>query len=112
MKHLNFNDFKSLKYEAKLLGNTVAYGSNGILRNTTIAVPLKYPSNYCRSLKMPLINCKVKLKLKWTNHCVFLWLVLIMTMLILIISSFHFTIKDAKLYIPVVTLSVKDNQGL
>ena len=33
-------------YKAKLLENTVAYGANGILRNATIAVPLKYLSNF------------------------------------------------------------------
>ena len=55
---------------AKLLGNTVAQAdntANGILKNATIAVPLKYISNFWRSLKMPLINCKVELKLKWKS---------------------------------------------
>ena len=47
----------------KLLGNTVVNETNGILRNF-IAVPLKYLSNFWRSLEMPLINCKVELKLK------------------------------------------------
>ena len=59
----------------KLLGNTVAQSAanaaNGILRNTTIAVPLKYLSNFWRSLKIPLLNCKVELKLGWTKYCVF-----------------------------------------
>ena len=57
------NAFQSIKYKAKLLGNTVADAGNGILRNTTIAMPLKYQSNFWRSLEMPLINCKVELKL-------------------------------------------------
>ena len=39
------NAFKFFKYRAKLLGDTVINGANGILRNTTIAVPLKYLSN-------------------------------------------------------------------
>ena len=47
----------------KLLGNTVVNETNGILRNF-IAVLLKYLSNFWRSLEMPLINCKVELKLK------------------------------------------------
>ena len=46
-------------YKAKLLENTKAVGANGILKNATIAV-----SNLWRSLKMPLINCKIELKLK------------------------------------------------
>ena len=56
----NTNDFKSFKYKAKLLGNTVALptpdNANGILINATIVVPLKYLSNFWRSLEMPLIN--------------------------------------------------------
>ena len=59
---------------------------------------------------MPLINCKAELKLKWTKYCV--------------LSAaganndntkpnnIIFTIKDTKLYVPVVTLSLKDNQKL
>ena len=56
---VNTNDFKSFKYRAKSLGKPDASGGNGILRNTTIAVPLTYPSNFYRLLKIPLINCKV-----------------------------------------------------
>ena len=71
----NTNNFKSFKYKAKLLCNTVAQPNanhaNGILINATIAVPLKYLSNFWRPLEMPLINCQVELKLKWTKHCVF-----------------------------------------
>ena len=47
---------------------TVADGNNAILINATIAVPLKCLSDFWRLLKMPLINYKVDLKLKWTNH--------------------------------------------
>ena len=54
----------------KLLGNTEANGANEILRNATIAVPLKYLSNVLRSFEMLLINCKIELKLKWTKHYV------------------------------------------
>ena len=45
----NYDNFKSFKYKAKSLGNTAADGVNGILRNATIAVPLKYLSNLWRS---------------------------------------------------------------
>ena len=58
---------------------------------------------------MPLINCKAELKIRWTKHCV------------LSVTGTDnangnnddnviFTIKDTKLYVPVATLSVKDNQ--
>ena len=65
----NTYDFKSFKYKAKLIGNTVAEGTNGILKNAKIAVPLKSLSNFWRSLEMPLINCQVELRLKWTKYC-------------------------------------------
>ena len=61
------NNFKSFKHKTKLLRENEADGANGILKST-IAVPLKYFSNFGRSLE--LINCKVELKLKWTNHWV------------------------------------------
>ena len=32
---------------------------------------MKYLSNFWRSLDIPLINCNVELKLKWTKYCVF-----------------------------------------
>ena len=35
-----------------------------------IAVLLKYLSNFWRSLEMPLINCKIHLKLYWSKDCV------------------------------------------
>ena len=35
-----------------------------------IAVPLKYLSNFWRSLEMPLVNCKVELLLKRIENCV------------------------------------------
>ena len=47
----NTNNFKSIKDKAKLLGTTEADNANGILKNATIAVPLKYLSNFWRSLK-------------------------------------------------------------
>ena len=61
----NNDNFKYFKCKAKLFGDTVADVVNGILRDTTLAVPLKYLSNFWRSLEMSLIKCKVELKLKW-----------------------------------------------
>ena len=104
-------------YKAKLLGNTVAQpasnAANGILKNVAIAVPLRYLSYFWKSLEMPLNNFKVELKLKWTKCCV------------LAVAgnenninenasanNIIFTIKDTKLYVPVVTLSPKINQKL
>ena len=58
----NSDNFKSFKFKAKLLGNTIAQPNpshaNGILKNATIAVPLKYLSNFWRSLEMPQLIAK------------------------------------------------------
>ena len=65
---VNDNNFKSFQYKARLLQKTAALAdnvANEILKNATIAVPLKYLSNFWNSLEMPLINCKVELKLIW-----------------------------------------------
>ena len=50
--------------KAKLLRKTEANAVKDISRKATIAVSLKYVSNFWMSLEMPLINCKVELKLK------------------------------------------------
>ena len=67
-------------------------------------------SNFWKSLKMPLINCKVELKVKFSNYCV--------------LSAagddnadgnndnIVFTIKDTKLYVSVVTLPARGNKKL
>ena len=50
--------FKSFKYKAKLLENAEPDGVNGVLRNTNIAVALKYLSIFWRSLEVLLIIFK------------------------------------------------------
>ena len=52
----------SFDYKVKLLGNPFVIGAVA-RKNVKIVVPLKYLSNFFRSLEMPLINCKVKLNL-------------------------------------------------
>ena len=82
------------------------------LKNNSVIIRLNFllVNNTNLSLDMPLINCKVKLKLKSTNYYV------------LSASGVDndenkddkitFTIKETKLYIPAVTLSARDNQKL
>ena len=89
----------SFKYKVSLLGNPVV--ANNIARiNVKVVVPLKYLSNFFRSLEMPLINCKIKLNLTWKKECV--------------LSTYDgnavFVINDTKLYVPVVTLSKGNNK--
>ena len=48
----------SFKYKVSLLGNPVV-ANNIARRSVKIVVPLKYLSNFFRSLEMPLINSKL-----------------------------------------------------
>ena len=93
------NNFKSISNQA-----------NKILRNAAIPVPLKYFSNFWRSLKMPQTNFKVELKLKWTKYCVFS--AADNDNVSNIDYNIIFTIKHTKLYVSVVTLSPRDNKKL
>ena len=108
----NTDDFKSFKYKAKLLGNTAVHGANRMLKNAKIAVSLKYLSSFWRSLEMPLISCKVELKLKRKKYCVSFAAVNDNINENANVDNIIFTIKDTKLYFAVVTLSASDNQKL
>ena len=68
-------------------------------------VPLKYLSNFWRTLEMPLINCEVNLILTWSADCVIIY-----TNVANQIPTF--TITETNLYVPVVTLSAQDNAKL
>ena len=87
------NNSSSFKYKSSLITN-----GDGV----KIAVPLKYLSNFWRSLEIPLINCKVQLLLSWNQYCV----------LSNLVGASSFTKTDAKLYVSIVTLSTEDNAKL
>ena len=95
------NNTNSFNFKAKITGQT---GDNGT-KDVEIMVPLKYLSNFWRTLEMPLINCEINLILTWSSTCV-------------IISTIHvnenaaFEITDTRLYVPVVTLSTQENTKL
>ena len=59
---------------------------------------------------MPLINCKDGLELKWTKYCVFPAAGADNVNGNDDYDNIIFTIKDKKLYVPVVTLSARVNQ--
>ena len=65
-------------------------------------VPLKYLSNFCRTLEMPLITCEDNLVLTWSSTCV----------ITNSTSAGIFAITDPDLYVPAFTLSTQDNQKL
>ena len=96
------NNTSSLVYISKLMNGT---GDNNV-NNVKLVLPLKYVGSFFRSLEMPLVNCKIDLELTWHKDCM--------------ISSVNaaagqvvsFMITNAKLYVPVVTLSTKGNNNL
>ena len=88
----------SFNFKAKITGQT---GDNGT-KNVEIMVPLKYLSNFWRTLEMSLINCEVNLILTWSSICV-----LITTNIPN--QNATFAITDTKLYVPVVILSTQEN---
>ena len=97
----NDDNAPSFKYKASNISNTE---NNGTKNGVKIAVPLKYLSNFWRSLEMPLINCKVELSLKWIENCVLTTAANA--------NEATFKITDAKRYVPIVTLSAEDNLKL
>ena len=52
------NTTDSFKFKTKITGQT---NNDGEINGVEIMVPLKYLSNFWRTLKMPLINCEVEL---------------------------------------------------
>ena len=96
---LTADNSSSLKCKIRLLGNPVV--ANIIARiNVKVVVPLKYLSNFFRSLEIPLINCKIKLNLTWEKECV----------LSADDGNAVFIINDTKMCVPVVTMSKEDNK--
>ena len=92
------NTTDSFNFKVKITGRTENDGA----KDVEIMAPLKYLSNFWRTLEMPLINCEVNLILTWSSTCV------------LIATSIPnqnatFAITDTKLYVPVVTLSTQEN---
>ena len=75
----------SFKHKSNLLENLVA---SGVLKNAEIVAPLKYLSNFFRSLEITLINCKIHLELSWSKYC-----------LMSTVAETTFKITSTKLYV-------------
>ena len=96
------NETDSLNFKSKIISKT---NDDGDTENVEIMVPLKYLSNFWKTLEMPLINCEVELILTWSENCV-------------IISTNvanqnpTFAITETNLHVPVVTLSTQDKAKL
>ena len=117
---------ESFKYKNNITGKTSnanqENGENTVQGNTKIkktVVPLKYLSNFLRTLDIALINCEVSLTLTWSENCI-LTDITIQTAraaqvdnpardIIDAPTNATFKITDTKLYVPVVTSSTKDD---
>ena len=102
------NATDSFNFKTKITGQTAANNNNGNIAgrvDVEIMVPLKYLSNFWRTLEMPLINCEIELILTWSRNCV-----IISTNIANQIPTF--TITETNLYVPVFTLSTQDNVKL
>ena len=70
---LTANNSSSFKYKINLLGNIAPVNPDAARvgrLNVKVVVPLKYLSNFFRSLKISLINIKIKLNLTWKKMCI------------------------------------------
>ena len=68
-------------------------------------VPLKYLSNFWRTIEMSFINCEISLQLKWSRNC-------IIVAGIANNQNPSFRINDTNLYVPSVTLSTQEKMKL
>ena len=68
-------------------------------------VPLKYLSNFWKTLAMPLINHETNLIFTWSANCVMVYTNVAN-------QGATFSITETKLYVTVVTLSTQDNAKL
>ena len=86
--NLTADNSSSFKYKIKLLGGPVL---DGVIakRNVKVVVPLKYVSNFFRSLEMPLINCKIKLNLTWKKNAHY-QMMMVMLYLLSMIQNYTF----------------------
>ena len=63
----NLENSESFTFKMKITGNTP---NDGNTKDVEIMVPLKYLSNFWRTLEMPIINCEVEFILTWSKNYV------------------------------------------
>ena len=95
------NATDSFNFKTKITGQT---NYNGRIDVETM-VSLKYLSGFWRILEMPLIHCEVELILTWSANCIIIY-----TNVANQVPTF--TLTEANLYVPAVTLSTQDNAKL
>ena len=100
---VNFNadNANSFNTKEKITFQTGNHGT----KDVKIMVPLKYLSNFWRTLEIPFVNSEINLDLNWSKKCV-------IVATAVADQGGTFSMTDAKLYVPVVTLSNQDNAKL
>ena len=111
----SIKDSESFNYKTSITGELEG---NNTEKDTAFAMPLKYLSNISRNLDIPLINCEVSLTLSWYENCVTASKATresnntTATVRINNPTNAVFKITECKLYVPVVTLSAKEDNEL
>ena len=110
---------ESFKYKTSITGKTYnigaseeGYDANKVGKNETEGViPLKYLSNFWRSLNIPLINCEIESILIWSKNCDLVDMTenALDNPAIVVPTELEFIITDTKLFVPVVRLSEEND---
>ena len=106
---------KSFDYKANFISSVT--NNNLTKNNVKIVIPLKHLSNFWKNLNIPLINCEVELILTWFKNFILInkstrdvdYDVDPIVHKIDNPENATFQITDTKLYVPVVTLSKKND---
>ena len=98
--NISVDNSTSFKYKSSFFKPLTDDDDNGLFKDVKIAVPLKYLSNFWRSLKVPLINCKIHLELNQSADGI-----------ISTIADTKSKITNTKLYVTIVVLSRTDKTG-
>ena len=96
------NATDSVNFTAKMTGQN---RDDGKINNVETVVPLKYFSNFQRTLEMSSINCEVNLNLTWSANCVIVYTNVAN-------QGATFEITETNLSVPVVTFSNQDDAKL
>ena len=111
----SIKDSKSFDYKTSITGKIEG---NNTKNEAEIVVPLKYLSNFWRTVDIPLINCEVSLALTRTENCVITNKAYrkadAETAVVRIDNPINaaFQIRDTNLHVPVVTLSTENDKKL
>ena len=114
----SIKDSKSFDYKTSITGKLEG---NNTEKEVEIVVPLKYLSNFWRTLDIPLINYEINLIVTWSKNCVLTSKATRDAVSaqggnpaetrVINPTNAIFKITDAKLYVPVFTLLTNDDNN-